>query len=522
MRDPRGAHALADWGERLGFPKGDHSDWTQFSYEMAEYCRRDVDVTRKVWEALEAYRNAFPGPCACEHRVGLILAQQEQHGFKLDRELARGIEGDLRQELTDIERELQQIFPPIIHERYSAKTGKRLKDKIEVFNPGSRPQIAKRLKDKYDWESPEFTPQGAPKIDESTLAQALFPEAKALLRYFRCLKMLGQVSDGDNAWLKLERQGYVHGAVNQCGAGTHRMSHFKPNVAQVDKDSLMRSCWGPDPGHVQVGCDAEGLEARMLGHYLARYDGGAFADRVLNGDKAKGTDIHSVNLKALSNLMVHAWSGKSITIGLRTRDGAKTYLYALMYGAGLWKLGFTILSDMRAAGVDFPAAWLKKGSKQCTAIGKLSSKAITAGMTGIDKLIADVQQAAKRGHLRALDGRHLNVRSAHSALNTLLQGGGAIVMKYALVILADRLEAAGLYQPYRPVLKDALLRGDYRDWVHFLANVHDEWQMSCPPEHAQRVGEIAKQSITDAGVRLGVKCRLDGSFDVGSNWKETH
>ena len=68
-----------------------------------------------------------------------------------------------------------------------------------------------------------------------------------------------------------------------------------------------------------------------------------------------------------------------------------------------------------------------------------------------------------------LDGRKLTVRSEHAALNTLLQGAGAIVMKKALILLNDKINSNG--------------------WdAKFVANVHDEWQIECHADHAKAVG----------------------------------
>ena len=68
----------------------------------------------------------------------------------------------------------------------------------------------------------------------------------------------------------MTNRGRVHGSVNGIGARTNRMSHFAPNMAQVDKE--MREVWLPDAGEKLVGCDAEGLELRTTidhdGHFL--------------------------------------------------------------------------------------------------------------------------------------------------------------------------------------------------------------------------------------------------------------
>lgn len=484
MDDPtRSGHSLAAWGERLGCEKLDFHEYDTFTPTMAEYCRRDVEVLDRIWKRLSHY--AETEPSILEHRFAFVIQLQEQHGFRLDVEKAQLLEAELREEQIKIEHELQDIFPPKTIERYSDKTGKRLKDKIEVFNPGSRKQIAERLIEKYNWKPAVFTPSGSPQVDEKILKTLPFPEAEALTRYFRVSKQLGQIADGDAAWLKLERDGYVHGRVNTLGAISHRCSHSTPNLAQVDKKDLrMREVWIPDENEVLVGVDAEGLELRMLASYLSRYDNGEYANALLNGDKSDGTDVHSKTQKLLQ---------------LKTRDGAKEAMYACLYGCSdkkLWEI-------MRKHGTTLKS-------------GKEGRTRLESGITGLDKLVSAVKAKYRQDKkLRGIDGkgRVIHLKSEHSALNALLQSAGSICMKKALVVFHFDLAAnAGHVDPdtHHPMT------------FSYCANVHDEVQLSVRPECAEELGQMFAQAITKAGEELGVRCRLDGAYDIGQNWKETH
>jgi DNA polymerase-1 len=141
-----GGHSLRNWGNDLGFPKGDHSDWSQLSQEMIDYCIQDVAVTEAVHQKLMQEMTCFsPASIELEHKVQASVQQQEINGWVLDQPLARDLCSTFKERMNDIEEILQKRFQPIVHERWSEKTGKRLKDKVEVFNVGSRQQIAKRL-----------------------------------------------------------------------------------------------------------------------------------------------------------------------------------------------------------------------------------------------------------------------------------------------------------------------------------------------------------------------------------------
>ena len=488
-------NTLASWGERLGVAKGSFSGpWDVLTDEMIDYARNDVVVTRALYQHCRAKLEGWGESVALEHEVAWAINAQEVSGFGFDVAAAQDLDATLRGEMATLESELKSAFPPIAHVTIAKATNRKLgivkgqpRTKWEHFEPGSRHHIARRLQG-LGWRPKDFGENGHPTVDEKTLVDLPWPEAALLLRYLRTQKMLGQVSDGKNGWLKMvTSEGRIHGRVNPNGACTGRMAHSRPNVAQADKDARMRALWIPRPGWKLVGCDADGLEARMLAHFLSRYDGGAFANRLLNGKSEDGTDIHSANRDALRK------AGFQVD-----RNGAKTVLYALMYGAGDWKLAATVKGNLRELKLKPPTIPQKE-------MGLLIRRAIARSMVGIDKLTEAVKGAAKRGYLIGLDGRHLLVRSDHAALNTLLQGAGAVVMKRALAIFMDSPTTASA-----------------EDCFGLCANVHDEVQIECLPDRAELLGRLFADCIRLAGEYYNLRCPLAGSYHVGSSWAETH
>lgn len=508
-------HALAELGEALGMAKGDHDDFSQFSPEMVKYGIKDVRILQEAWKdntqrrkpskvrPFGQFYHTFKPACELEFQTAYVIERQHHHGFRFDYEAAQMLEAELRDEQKKLERDLQKIFPPITHQRWSEKTGKRLKDKIEVFNPGSRDQIADRLITKYKWKPVDLTPTKKPKIDETILGALDYPEAQEIARYMTLGKKLGQIADGDNAWLKHARHRpdgthYIHGRINTLGARTHRMSHFAPNLAQVDSDPRMRSLFLADPDHYLIGVDAEGLELRELAHFLYPYDQGRYVEIVHSGDKSKGTDIHTMNMKAAE---------------LFLRDSAKTMIYAHNYGCFDKKLGQIVVDDAKAAGKPIPEGSLSANG------ARLRSK-IEVGIVGLGQLIEKCKRSHfKNNALPGHDGRWIPSASDHSALNTLLQGNGSIVMKKALVIFEDELEKLQLL-----------------DKVFYCANVHDEFQLSVHPDlvtyhgdnekgksiYTSPIAELGRESIAKAGEALGLRCPLVGSADIGRSWADTH
>ncbi|MGA1620537.1 MAG: DNA polymerase [Aquiluna sp.] len=456
-----GGHSLRNWGNELGFPKGDHNDWSQTSQELVNYCIQDVKVTEAVHKKLKQEMREFSAESIkLEHKVQCIVQQQERNGWVLDQALARELCATFKEKMNEIEEELQKKFPPIVHQRWSEKTGKRLKDKVEVFNVGSRQQIAKRLSELGVVFS-KVTDKGNPIVDEAVLDTIDLPEAKAVSEYLMLQKRYAQV----NSWLEhVKDDGRVHGRVISNGAVTGRMTHQSPNMAQVPASYSpygheCRSCWTVPSGKKLVGFDASGLELRMLAHYM---DDKEFTNVLLT------EDIHTRNQMAA---------------GLETRPQAKTFIYAFLYGAGDAKIG-TIVGGSSHDGAQLKQRFLRN-------------------TPALESLRERVGRAAARGYLTGLDGRLLRVRSEHAALNTLLQAAGAIVMKKALVILDDYAKQWKI---------------DYK----FIGNIHDEVQAEVAEAQAEKYGWLAVECLKAAGLEFNLRCPLDGEYKVGTTWAETH
>lgn len=499
-----GSHSLKAWGLRLGCHKGDYTGgWEQWSQEMEDYCAQDTDVTKALWERICA-KQPSEESVLLETQVAHILARQERHGFAFNKDKAISLYSTLVGKRLEVEEQLKQAFKPrflpagaFVPKKDSKKLGyvagaELTKVTLTEFNPGSRDHIASWLGQR-GWKPHEFTDNGKPKVDETVLSGLPYPEAKLLADYFLIDKRIGQLAEGNEAWLKrVGADGRVHGSVNTNGAVTGRMTHAYPNMGQVP---ACYSKWGKECRElfeacfpkVLVGCDADALELRGLAGFMARYDDGAYIEVVLKGDKSLGTDMHSVNARALGlDPKALYWDGRS------GREIAKTWFYAFIYGAGDEKLGLILTGS--------------KGPKARKA-GKASRESIMANLPALGKLVDAVKKAAKRGYLIGLDKRHLRVRSEHAALNTLLQSAGALQMKRALCILDDSLQAAGL------------VPGQHYE---FVANVHDEWQIETDEDKHEMVGELAVAAIRRAGESFGFRCPLDGQWKRGRTWADTH
>jgi DNA polymerase I-like protein with 3'-5' exonuclease and polymerase domains len=429
-----------------------------------------------------------------EHAVAQIIFRQEENGFHIDLEKAGKLYAHLKGIQERLTAELRQVFRPWYkpEKEFTPKRDNRTmgyragcpmtKVKLVEFNPSSGQHIADRLIKEFGWKPKEFTETGAPKVDETVLKKLPYPVVRNLIEYLTVNKRIGQLAEGDEAWLKHQKDGVIHGGVNTNGAVTGRMTHMKPNMAQVPSvdhpyGHECRELFGARPGWALVGADASGLELRCLGHYMARYDDGEYGRLCIDPN----VKIHAYN-RALLELPEDP-PGTNVYYQI-----AKRWMYAFLYGAGDAKLG-----EIFGSG----------GAQK----GKHLRSTFMANLPALNSLVSGVKAAAeKRGYLVGLDGRRLHIRSLHSALNTLLQGAGAIIMKKALVILDADLQAM-----FKPGV-------DYE----FCANVHDEWQIECRPEIAEVVGKTAVEAIRKAGEHFKFRIPLDGEFKIGKTWADTH
>lgn len=488
----RGSHGLEAWGIRLGLNKGDYKKemeakgldpWSHWNQDMQDYCELDVEVTERLWNLIQS-KGYSEKAIDLEMKFAQVIDKQIAFGFRFDVQGATELYMKLvarRQELDD---EILGCFPDWYvseGERTPKVNNSKMgyvkgcpftKIKLQTFNPGSRQQIANRLIHLYGWEPQEATESGQAKVDETTLGALPWRPAQLMAERFMVEKRIGQLAEGAAGWLKLEQQGRIHGSVNTNGAVTGRCTHSHPNVAQVPSCGApygrdCRSLFGVDDGYVLIGADASGLELRCLAHYMARYDGGAYAKELLEGD------IHTANQNAA---------------GLPTRNSAKTFIYAYLYGAGDAKIG-SIIGKGAAAGKRLKQAFLNK-------------------TPALKRLKDDVSLAVKaRGHLKGIDGRILHVRSEHSALNTLLQSAGALLVKQATVFIYEDLTAAGYKWG--------------EDWA-MVAHVHDEAQIQARKEVAEEIAAITCEAFRKAGREFNWRCPLDAEAKIGGNWAQTH
>tara|TARA_R100000329_G_scaffold66332_1_gene58477 strand:- start:1658 stop:3304 length:1647 start_codon:yes stop_codon:yes gene_type:complete len=454
-------HGLKAWGEKLNMPKGGE-DVNFFTYNkaMLDYCKQDVEITHAVYNQLKKEGKDFSKHAVkLEHKIVRIIDKQEKNGFAFNIQKAQELLAKLKDDIYDLEQWSLEEFEPTIVEM-------KTKTKEIPFNIGSRQQIADRLM-KRGWKPKQFTDKKNIIINEAVLKTIKEPELKLTAERFAKYFLLQKRAVMVESWIEAcDNNNRVHGKVMTLRTITGRMAHNSPNMAQIPatyspygKDC--RSLWtvSNPMKYKLVGTDASGLELRCLAHYLNDTN---YTDEILNGD------IHTKNMELA---------------GIKNRDQAKTFIYAFLYGAGAEKIGKIVGA----------------GKEQ----GNLLINRFLSNLPSLKRLRGQVENAGKRGRIRAIDGRYLKVRSPHSALNTLLQGAGAIICKQWLYHIIERV--------YNKRLD-----------VKLVASVHDEYQFEVSNKDVYEFCKITKVAMKQTEKTLNLNCPLDNDYKIGVTWAETH
>lgn len=507
---PAGGYSLKAIGDFLGGQmKSDYEGgWESFNLDMLKYCQQDVRTNLDIYKHLikELFRgndkDTMSKVVSFEHDFAYIIMRQQERGWNFNLDAAERLLEEIIILKRDTEDQLRSIFPPTVTyqktpqyyldpetgEKYPTKGSVKgkgsgaIKARLEEgppkevhtpFNPGSSQQIAERLLEKYGKRAKKYIQinktTGMPILDSEVLKAAAkdFPEADMILKYRDVDKLRGQLEDwitrATHSRIKGAEGPRIHHSLNTLGTVTGRTAASNPNVQQVSGDLRARALWQATPGLVQVGCDLSGIELRCLAHYMAPYDGGDYAKQILEGD------IHTHNQQAA---------------GLETRTQAKTFIYGFLYGAGAAKIGEIVGGSVKAG-----SALKKKFLESLPALGTLIEK------------VTKVAEA--RSSVRLLDGRVTHVRSAHKALNVLLQGAGAIVSKAWCIEVDRQVREAGL-----------------RAWQ--IGFVHDEIQYEAHPDDAEALAQLMEQAAVKCGEDLGMAIRIDAEAKIGGNWSEVH
>lgn len=539
----KGSHSLKAWGQRIKCYKGEYTlGFEIYNDEMGRYCIQDTYTTKALLKFLETKlpEKLCEGAITLEieNELAPILARLQTKGVLFDVHKAEELYTKLQADLINLKWQLQEVFKPkyvslgeFTPKRDDKKRGyvagaTFTKIELQEFNPTSRQQISERLISELGWKPEEFTETGKAKMDEAIIENLPYPQLKPLKEYLQTKLLIGKIKTAKGSWLnKVQEDGRIHGGIMQNGAITGRCSHYSPNMNIPSEKKLYgkecRELFIVPEGKVMVGCDADALEMRVIAGYLNKLDGGKMVQSVLHGSKEDGTDPHTINM--------HAY-------GVDNRDLAKTLYYSDVYGSKNAKKGATLLDygvDLSEYVPDFEKKvkeminWINKKNEEdrekgkevterteqywrCWVAGKHLMELYGEQCPELNLLKEKIAKIFdKNGYIKALDGRKLYSRSKHGQLNTLCQSAGAIIMKKAMVIADNDLQAAGLIPGQ-----------DYE----FILFIHDEFELEVTDDKiiVDKCKEILQNSIKKAGEFFNFPCEMKGNSKAGKNWAAVH
>ena len=480
-----GSHGLKAWGMRLqnrlegDFLKGDYDGgWEHWSQAMQDYCEQDVRVTMALYNFLKPEKQTTEA-VDLAHEISAIADDIGNAGWTFDEAKAGKLYAELCVRREELDHELQDLFEPWeVSETFIPKRNNKtlgyvegvpfIKTKTVEFNHNSRRHIEFCLTKKYGWKPAKTTPQGHAIIDDVVLGSLDYPEAKKLSELFLIQKRIGQLAEGPQAWMKkVDSDGKLRHRIISPSTRTLRCTHIQPNLSQVPAVRLpygkqCRELFTVPSGYSLVGSDLSGIEIRLFAHFLALYDEGEYAKVILE------SDIHSYNQKAT---------------GLATRDQAKTWLYATLYGAGDAKVGSIV----------------GKGAKE----GKRLKDNFIEAVPAYGLLKTNVEKAASKGFIKTLGSNRIKVNSSHTSLNSLLQSAGAVICSKWVSLISKAIKEKKL---------DCTIVG----WIH------DEVQIAVRKGQEEYVGDLAQRCAKEAGEAYSLRIPIDAEYAVGRSWADTH
>jgi DNA polymerase I-like protein with 3'-5' exonuclease and polymerase domains len=518
--DRRG-HSLEAWAEwlSLSVKKIEWDDWSKYDHMMITRCETDVRINTSVYHHLvNTWLPSKPNVLRIESRVGRIHAAQEDHGVYYDTGTAHSLLSTWGETLKNLEKEIASGVPPklksgaVVHNPYkkdgslSARAEKYLEDHVSFtetktpvvtrhvhvpprrvgpftvlnwipFNIDSSMQVSEFLLSQ-GWKPTQWNfvrdkdtgkmVKSSPKLTEDSYGSLPAGLGKKIADYKTLIHRYRMVR---NALDAVRYDNRVPAEALTCATPTSRYRHMKA-VCNIPRPSSpygndVRGLFSVAPGHTMLGVDLSGIEARMMAHYAYPFPGGhELADLVLKGNFHK----HNASLWDCSY------------------DDAKTGLYALMYGCGEAKLASSLGKPKGSGGKWFKKFW--------------------DGAPALKALIDELDAAMASGRdIHGLDGRVLSIRERRKGLNTLLQGGAAVVFKVWMCLIDKWITEEG-----------------YSHKVHQVIAYHDELQfeIASGEEFARLVGEKFVELAGVAGELLKVRVPITGEAKVGKNWAETH
>jgi DNA polymerase-1 len=387
-----------------------------------------------------------------------VLRECEKQGIKLDTQRLEQSATRIRADAAQLEREIWEIAG-------------------EEFVIGSPQQLGHILFEKLGLSRKRRGKTGF--STDARVLQAIRDEHEIIpkIERFRELSKLAQTYlDALPTWIGDD--GRLHTTFNQVTAATGRLSSINPNLQNIpirtETGREIRACFVAEPGNVLISVDYGQVELRVLAHIAN--------EQVLRDIFKRGEDVHTETAAAVFDT-----PPDQLTVGMRSK--AKMVNYGIVYGLSAYGLADRLRIEQEEA-----QEFIDRYLERFPAVARFMADAVT--------------QAEEHGYVSTLFGRRRQIPEIRArnwqtrklgerlAVNSIIQGTAADIIKVAMVRSHDALRGAGLR-------------------TRCILQIHDELLFEGPAEEAERATEIVCAEMVAAA---DIDPPLTVDAGVGPNW----
>jgi DNA polymerase I len=386
-----------------------------------------------------------------------VLVEMERAGVKLDVERLRGISERFGERAAELERRVWDLAG-------------------EEFTIGSPQQLGQILFDKLGLSKKRRGKTGF--STDARVLQAIRSEHEIIPAIEEWREVTKLKSTYLDAFPELiGDDGRLHTTFNQTATATGRLSSTDPNLQNIpirtEQGREIRACFVAEDGDRLISADYSQVELRLLAH---------IADEpVLKDIFRRGEDVHTATAEAILG-------GRSDP---GTRSKAKMVNYGIVYGLSAFGLADRLQIEKEEA-QEFIDAYLARFPKVKEFIDTTIASATTEGH--VSTLFGRIRRVPE------LRSRQFQTRSLGErlAVNMVIQGTAADIMKLAMVRARDELRAAGLS-------------------TQLVLQIHDELLFEAPEAEVAAASEIIVREMASA---FEMDPPLEVDCGVGQNWLE--
>jgi len=442
---------------------------------------RPVDSTHAAAQCRLVQRLAarLPEPLAAAGLDGLfatvemplarLLADMEFRGVRIDSAVLATLSADYAARLATLEREIHALAgrPFAI--------ASPLQLRAVLFDELGLP-VVKRGKT-------------GPSTDAEVLEvlAPLHPLPAKLLEHRRYAKLKSTYVDALPALVE-PATGRIHTSLNQTVTATGRLSSSDPNLQNIpirtSEGQQIRSAFLPgEPGWRFVAADYSQIELRILAHLSG--------DAAMREAFAAGEDIHT-----RTAALVHGVPAAEVTAVMRRT--AKAVNFGILYGQSAFGLAKG-LGIPQPDAAEFIAAYFRAFSGAAAFMDDVLDRCRREGhvttMLGRRRAINGVRERTKR---RTAAGVMALTLPEREAVNTVVQGSAADLIKLAMLRVDSRLRAEGKR-------------------AEIVLQIHDELLLEAP---AGEVADVERLVADEMRSAMQLSVPVDVSVQAGDTWAE--